>query len=51
MWHRDADGQFDKVIAANVIHLLDEPFKALAELDRVCKPGGQIIIPTYINRE
>lgn len=46
-----ADGQFDKVIAANVIHLLDEPFKALAELDRVCKPGGQIIIPTYINRE
>ena len=46
-----ADGQFDKVIAANVIHLLDEPLKALAALDRVCKPGGQIIIPTYINRE
>ena len=46
-----ADGQFDKVIAANVIHLLDEPHIALAELDRVCKPGGQIIIPTYINRE
>ena len=51
MWHRDADGLFDKVIAANVIHLLDEPLKALAALDRVCKPGGQIIIPTYINRE
>ena len=45
------DARFDKVIAANVIHLLDEPLKALAELDRVCKPGGQIIIPTYINRE
>lgn len=46
-----ADGQFDKVIAANVIHLLDEPLKALSQLSRVCKPGGKIIIPTYINRE
>ena len=45
------DARFDKVIAANVIHLLDEPLKALTELVRVCKPGGQIIIPTYINRE
>lgn len=41
---------FDVVIAANVIHLLDEPYKALAELDRVCKNGGKIIIPTYINK-
>ena len=30
----EPDGQFDVVIAANVIHLLDEPYKALAELDR-----------------
>lgn len=45
------DALFGKVVAANVIHLLDEPMKALAELDRVCKPGGQIIIPTYMNRE
>jgi ubiquinone/menaquinone biosynthesis C-methylase UbiE len=45
------DALFSKVVAANVIHLLDEPMKALAELDRVCKPGGQIIIPTYMNRE
>ena len=46
-----ANARFDKVVAANVIHLLDEPLRALAELDRVCKPGGQIIIPTYINLE
>lgn len=45
------NGSFDKVIAANVIHLLEDPMKALDELDRVCKPGGQMIIPTYINRE
>ena len=41
---------FDAVVAANVIHLLDEPYRALAELDRVCKPGGRLIIPTYMNR-
>lgn len=42
---------FDAVIAANVIHLLDNPYQALAELDRVCKKGGRLIIPTYVNRE
>jgi len=42
------DCQFDKVAAANVIHLLDEPGKALDELLRVCKTGGKVIIPTYI---
>lgn len=33
-----------------MIHLLDEPYRALAELDRVCRRGGRIIIPTYMNR-
>ena len=45
------DGAFDKVVAGNVIHLLDEPIKALDELNRVCKPGGVLIIPTYMNRD
>ncbi len=44
------DGSFDTVVAANVIHLLDEPYQALHELDRVCRPGGKIIIPTYMNQ-
>jgi len=43
------DAHFDKVVAGNVIHLLPEPEKALHELERVVKPGGEIIIPTYIN--
>ena len=43
------NARFDKVVAGNVIHLLSEPGKALAELERVTKPGGKIIIPTYIN--
>ena len=45
------DESFDKVAAGNVIHLLDEPLKALSELDRVCRPGGTLIIPTYMNRD
>ncbi len=45
------DSAFDKVVAGNVIHLLDEPLKALGELNRVCRPGGMMIIPTYINKD
>lgn len=42
---------FDKVVAGNVIHLLDNPLKALSELNRVCREGGTLIIPTYMNRD
>jgi len=45
------DAAFDKVVAANVIHLLGDPYKALKELYRVCRPGGKIIIPTYISKQ
>lgn len=43
------DASFDVVVAANVIHLLDEPRRALTEMQRVCRRGGRLIIPTYIN--
>ncbi len=45
-----ADESFDKVVAGNVIHLLDQPLAALKELDRVCKTNGLLIIPTYMNK-
>jgi len=45
------DESFDRVIAANVIHLLDDPAQALSELFRVCRKGGMVIIPTYVNHE
>lgn len=45
------DEIFDDVVAANVIHLLDEPYKALSEMDRVLRPGGKLIIPTYVNKD
>ena len=44
------DNSFEKVVAGNVIHLLDDPRGALSELDRVCMPRGKLIIPTYINK-
>lgn len=44
------DECFDTVVAANVLHLLDAPHQALHELDRVCKTGGKIILPTYMNQ-
>ena len=43
------DNSFDKVVAANVIHILDNPSAALKEFERIIRPGGMIIIPTYIN--
>jgi len=43
------DCSFDKVVAGNVIHLLDDPKTAMDELMRVCKSGGTLIIPTYVN--
>ena len=45
------DDTYDKVVAGNVIHLLDHPSRALNELNRVCRPEGTLIIPTYMNRD
>ena len=45
---RYADDSFDAVVAGNVIHLLPEPGDALKELKRVVRPGGTIIVPTYV---
>lgn len=50
MWKSDSEAENETVVAANVIHLLDEPYQALHELERVCRSGGKIIIPTYMNQ-
>lgn len=44
----DADCTYDAVIAGNVLHLLDDPQKAVRELCRVTKPGGRILLPTFV---
>jgi SAM-dependent methyltransferase len=43
------DGRFDRVICNQVLEHLPEPGKALAELYRVLKPGGRILLsaPLY----
>lgn len=44
----DADESYDVVIAGNVLHLLDRPQDAVAELMRVTKKGGLVILPTFM---
>ncbi len=45
---KEPDGAFDVVLAANVLHLLPEPGTAVGELWRVTRPGGRLILPTYL---
>ena len=47
----DKDNCYDIVIAGNVLHLLDDPVKAVNELCRVTKPDGKIIMPTFLTNE
>lgn len=45
---QDEDDSYDVVIAANVLHLLDNPQDAVKELCRVTRPGGLLILPTFL---
>lgn len=42
------EGPFDAVIAGNVLHLLDEPGRAIESLLSCARPGGRVILPTYL---
>ena len=42
---------FDLVVIANALHIIPEPEKALAEIDRVLKPSGILIAPNFIERD
>lgn len=44
----DLDGSYDTVIAANVLHLIDDPQDAINELWRVTRPGGSLLLPTFL---
>lgn len=44
----EGNGMFEVVIAANLLHLLPQPERALSELWRVTAPGGRLILPTFL---
>ena len=41
------DGHFDKVLAPYVISVVPDPDKVLAEMARVCRPGGTVIVVNH----
>lgn len=41
------EDSFDVVIAANVLHVIPEPERALREMGRALKGGGTLIVPTF----
>ena len=41
------DGEFDAVVAANVLHLLADPRAGLSEMRRVLRPNGLLCVPTF----
>ena len=46
----ERDGTYSAVCAANVLHLLEDPAKAVTELWRVTAPGG-VLLPTFLMGE
>jgi phosphatidylethanolamine/phosphatidyl-N-methylethanolamine N-methyltransferase len=45
------DASFDAVVLSNVLHLVDDPGKALSEVRRVLKPRGRLVAPSYCHAE
>jgi len=45
------DACFDTVVAMYVLTVVPEPSRVMAELARVCRPGGQILIVNHFSQE
>jgi len=41
------DNSFDAAVISNALHIMPDPFKALANISRVLKPKGLLIAPSY----
>ncbi len=45
------DAHFDWVVAMYLVSVVPDPETVIAEISRVCKPGGQVIIVNHFARE
>jgi phosphatidylethanolamine/phosphatidyl-N-methylethanolamine N-methyltransferase len=45
------DDNFDVVVAAYVMSVVPEPDKVIREIERVCKPGGDVVIVNHFAAE
>jgi len=41
------DGSFDAILAPYVMSVVNDPMRVLAEMGRVCRPGGRIVIVNH----
>lgn len=45
------DDSFDTVVAMYVMTVVPDPDQVMAELERVCKPGGEVIIVNHFSQD
>ena len=45
------DDHFDTVAAMHVLSVVPEPERVMAEIARVCRPGGQVVISNHFQRD
>jgi len=45
------DDSFDTVLAMHVLSVVPDPRRVMAEMARVCKPGGEVIITNHFARD
>jgi phosphatidylethanolamine/phosphatidyl-N-methylethanolamine N-methyltransferase len=45
------DGAFDTVVAMYVLTVVPDPEKVMRELERVCAPGGEVILVNHFSQE
>jgi phosphatidylethanolamine/phosphatidyl-N-methylethanolamine N-methyltransferase len=43
-----ADASFDRVVAMYVVSVVQYPERVMAELRRVCRPGGEILVVNHV---
>jgi phosphatidylethanolamine/phosphatidyl-N-methylethanolamine N-methyltransferase len=45
------DGHFDTVAAMHIMSVVPEPERVIAEMARVCRPGGRVVIVNHFARD